>query len=175
MDFSARNQTRCVWLCRRQIRHALEIPGKLLRPTALAAANAAENERDRLAVSLLHALPLTAEYNSTVDSGINIIGSFHVAGAYPDRQWNALQLSHRSWIKPRLASGRSPDSRFNESRQPSRGNPQWPEQAPCPVLSDYSYGVVADLHRLPEHQMERFYIRADVRCQTPRNICPRRN
>jgi hypothetical protein len=85
-----------------------------------------------------------------VDSGINSVGSFHVAGAYPDRQGNALQLSHRSWIKPRLASGRSPDSRFNESGQPSRGNPQWPEQAPCPILSEYSYGVVADLHRLPD-------------------------
>ena len=49
--------------------------------------------------------------------------------------------------QPRLASGRSPDLRFCESEQPSRKNLSGRSPAPCPVLSDYSYGVVADSHR----------------------------
>jgi hypothetical protein len=36
---------------------------------------------------------------------------------------NAFQLSHRSWNKPGLASGRSPDLRVNEAEYLPRGNP----------------------------------------------------
>src|SRR6185437_964852 len=36
-----------------------------------------------------------------------------------NRQGNALQFSHRNWIKPRLASGRSSDSRIFEFEIPS--------------------------------------------------------
>src|SRR5262245_59466430 len=35
---------------------------------------------------------------------------------------SALQLSHRSWTKPGLASGRSPDSRFYKLRTPSQNH-----------------------------------------------------
>src|SRR6185437_5022409 len=46
-----------------------------------------------------------------------------------NRQGNALQLSHRNWIKPRLASGRSPDSRIFEFEIPSRAIRKKP--SPC--------------------------------------------
>jgi hypothetical protein len=55
----------------------------------------------------------------------------------------------------RFVSGRSPDLRFIETGQPSRvQTPQW-LPLECRFLSVHSYGVVAESHRLPEHQMGR--------------------
>jgi hypothetical protein len=45
-------------------------------------------------------------------------------------QKNAFQLSHRSWNKPGLASGRSPDLRVNEAECLPRSSPQWLERIP---------------------------------------------
>src|SRR5271165_7570497 len=43
---------------------------------------------------------------------------------------------------------RSPDLRLDESELPSQGlRPQWLRRSACPILGDYSYGVVADSHR----------------------------
>ena len=77
----------------------------------------------------------------------------HSTGGFPVRlvlttDKNAFQLSHRSWIKPRLASGRSPDSRFCKFEQPSQKHSLPVAGFPlCSILSAHSYGVVADLHR----------------------------
>jgi len=46
---------------RRDVRDARSVCRELLRPAALAAANAAEHERDRFAADLLHAIPLPAK------------------------------------------------------------------------------------------------------------------
>ncbi len=46
---------------RRDVRDARSVCRELLRPAALAAANAAEHERDRFAARLLHAIPLPAK------------------------------------------------------------------------------------------------------------------
>src|SRR6185437_6806910 len=112
----------------RDIGDARSVCCELLRPAAFAAANAAEHERDRFAVPLLHATPLPAEQYSAATAGSNNRQPSHRRRFF-DRQGNALQLSHRNWIKPRLASGRSPDSRIFEFEIPSRAIRKKP--SPC--------------------------------------------
>jgi hypothetical protein len=51
-----------------------------------------------------------------------------------------------------IQSGRSPDLRFIEIGLPSQDLVPV-AQAECQSLGAYSYGVVTELHRLPEHQM----------------------
>jgi hypothetical protein len=53
----------------------------------------------------------------------------------------------------RIISGRSPDSRVIEMKQPSQSLRSSGYMLRCFSLGVYSYGVVTESHRLPEHQM----------------------
>ena len=74
-------------------------------------------------------------------------------GNRESESWTCSSTLPAKLNKPRLTSGRSPDLRFIEIGQPSQGQtPQW-LHTECQSLGVYSYGVVTELHRLPEHQM----------------------